>query len=199
MNEKGYAPAIEKALEQLQGINFERQCGLCGADYNGKDSSAVIPFFGRPYRITMPDGNVQGPEGPATVVVKLILLHHIARSDGIKPYGKMITFREIPEGTFYFPSFHDRVLKPFLESFGNAPELLREKGHALDWSEAGLGDISFQTNAFPLVPIRFILWLGDEELAPEAGMLFDSTISHHLHTEDIALLAEQALGILVAT
>ena len=199
MNEEGYEPARKKALEQIQNVDFERQCGLCGAKYNKEDSSAVIPFFGRDYCITMPDGNVQGPDGPAAVVVKLILLHHIARSNGIRPLGKMITFREIPEGAFYFPSFHDRVLKPFLQSFGNAPELLREKGHVLDWSEGGLGDISLETNALPLIPIRFVLWLGDEELAPEAGMLFDFTIKNHLHTEDIALLAEQALGILVAT
>ena len=130
---------------------------------------------------------------------KLILLHYIARSDGIRTSGNMVTFREIPEGAFYFPSFHDRVLKPFLESFGGSPEKLREKGRALGWKEGGLGDISFETNALPLVPVRFVLWLGDEELAPEAGMLFDSTIKNHLHTEDIALLAEQALGILTAT
>ncbi len=191
-----YEPALKKALEQIQGINFERQCGLCGAGYNSEDSSAVIPFFGRDYRITMPGGDVRGPDGPAPVVVKLILLHHIARSNGIRPSGKMITFREIPEGTFYFPSFHDRVLKPFLQSFGRSPEWLRERGSILGWREGGMGDISLETDALPLVPVRFVLWLGDEELAPEAGMLFDFTITNHLHTEDIALLAEQALGIL---
>ena len=108
----------------------------------------------------------------------------------------MITFREIPEGAFYFSSFRDRVLKPFLTSFGAAPESLRERGGILGWREGGVGDISLETNALPLIPIRFVLWLGDEDLAPEASMLFDFTITNHLHTEDTALLAEQAQGIL---
>ena len=210
MNPEGYALAIEKAVEQIQGVDFERQCGRCGATYNKTDSSAVIQFFGRDYRITksgdmtrmgdtipsFPSENrVMSPEVP--VVEKLIILHYMVRSDGTKPSGNMVTFREIPEGAFYFHSFNDRVLKPFLTSFGNAPEKLREKGHALGWGEGGIGDISLQTNALPLVPIRFVLWLGDEELSPEASILFDSSASQHLHTEDIALLGEQALGRLI--
>ncbi len=109
----------------------------------------------------------------------------------------MVTFREVPEGSFYFSSFHDRVLKPFLSAFGSNPDLLRERGAALGWKESDIGDVSLQTDALPLVPIRFVLWYGDDELEPEASVLFDSTIPSHLHTEDIALLSEAAVGELL--
>ncbi len=182
LNSQAYAPAIQKAQEHFR---------------NHKEiPSQTIPFLGTEYQITLPEGKVQGPDGPAPVMTQLIILHYIIRSDGTKPSGNMVTFREVPEGNFYFHSLHDRVLKPFLAAFGRDPNLLRERGEALCWEESEIGDVSLQTDALPLVPIRFVLWYGDEELEPEASVLFDSTIPSHLHTEDIALLAEAAVGVL---
>jgi hypothetical protein len=51
---------------------------------------------------------------------------------------------------------------------------------------------------FPEVYVRVILWRGDEELPPEANMLFDKGLAEVLSTEDIAvfldLIAHKILG-----
>ena len=47
--------------------------------------------------------------------------------------------------------------------------------------------------AFPRVPIIMIFWSGDEEFPPEARILFDSTISTYLSTEDVAVLSQQTV------
>jgi hypothetical protein len=52
--------------------------------------------------------------------------------------------------------------------------------------------------AFPLVPVTHVLWRGDEEFDPEAGILFDVTIPGHLPTEDIAALAGASVYRLMA-
>lgn len=42
---------------------------------------------------------------------------------------------------------------------------------------------------FPHVRVRLILWEGDDEFPPEAGVLFDAGIRENLPAEDIAVLS----------
>ncbi|MCL6560367.1 MAG: DUF3786 domain-containing protein, partial [Firmicutes bacterium] len=42
---------------------------------------------------------------------------------------------------------------------------------------------------FPLVPVTYVLWLGDDEFPASGTVLFDSTASTHLATEDYAFIA----------
>jgi len=44
--------------------------------------------------------------------------------------------------------------------------------------------------ALPRVPLTVTLWLGDEELPPEGNIIFDSSITGYLPTEDITVLCE---------
>lgn len=191
---KGYEPALKEALNNLRDIDLEYQCRVCRARYDEERSCAVVPFLGQEYRAGLADGEVYGADGPVPVIRRLIILHYLMRSNGTRPSGNMITFREVPEGKFYFASFYDRALRPFLAAFGRTPDVLRERGMKAGWRRCNVGDVCLETNALPLVPIRLVLWCGDEELTPEASMLFDSTVSEHLHTEDIALLAEEVVN-----
>jgi len=43
-----------------------------------------------------------------------------------------------------------------------------------------------------------VLWRGDDELAPEGSILFDSTIPDYLSTEDITVLCETIAWRLVS-
>ena len=196
MEAEGYEPAISRALEGIEGIDPGERCALCGGRYDEAKNSAVIPFLGTEYSITLADGEAASSAGPASTVRRLILLHYLARSRGTRPSGDMVTFREVPEGNFYFSSFRARVLEPFLSAFGRDPDVLRDKGNALGWRVSDVGDVSLMTDALPLVPIRFVLWYGDDELEPEAGVHFDPTVQDHLHTEDVALIAEEAVRVL---
>ena len=47
---------------------------------------------------------------------------------------------------------------------------------------------------FPSVPVTFVLWRGDDEFSPSGSVLFDSTISQYLPTEDVAVLAGMLVG-----
>jgi hypothetical protein len=51
--------------------------------------------------------------------------------------------------------------------------------------------------ALPRVPIAFLLWDGDEELPPDARILFDASVPAYLSTEDAVVLAQQAVFRLI--
>jgi len=44
--------------------------------------------------------------------------------------------------------------------------------------------------ALPLVPIHAVLWSTDSEFPPSANILFDSSVSSYLSTEQTAMLGE---------
>jgi len=52
-------------------------------------------------------------------------------------------------------------------------------------------------NAFAPVSITFVLWRGDEELAPNGNILFEANISDYLATEDVAVVSETIIWKLV--
>jgi len=193
--EKGYRLALAQAAESLKGLDWKACAARCGGRLSDDGSAMVVTFFGTDYLVS-PDGEVCGGEGDVPAFTRLIILHYLARSTGAAATGHIVTFREVPDGGFYFHSFQDRVLKPLRDTFGDRPDLLRKRGTAAGWKPIDEGDVCQETNALPLVPIRVILWCGDEELTPEVSVLFDSGVSNHLHTEDIALVAEEAVGTL---
>jgi hypothetical protein len=77
------------------------------------------------------------------------------------------------------------ALKPFLDHFGEEPLLLINAGANLGGHKAGYGDVSITINALPRVPISFALWRGDDEVSPRGSIIFDSSSSDFLPTEDI--------------
>ncbi|HNW29160.1 MAG TPA: DUF3786 domain-containing protein, partial [Spirochaetota bacterium] len=51
-----------------------------------------------------------------------------------------------------------------------------------------LGDHALAFRAFPYVEVTYILWKGDDEFPPSGSVVFDSSISDYLSTEDVAVL-----------
>jgi hypothetical protein len=111
-------------------------------------------------------------------------------ADGLPLGGKPVTFRELPEGSVYYPTFVKRCVKPLLDRFADRPEALVAAAEAIGGVKAETGDFSFRISAFPRVPVTVTLWLGDEELPPEGNILFDSTVTGYLATEDVTVLCE---------
>jgi len=57
--------------------------------------------------------------------------------------------------------------------------------------------VAVTINAFSRVPITIVMWHGDDEFAPQGSIIFDSTISDYLSTEDITVLCETIIWRLV--
>ena len=63
---------------------------------------------------------------------------------------------------------------------------------------ADTGDAGFDFTVFPKVPLRLILWQGDDEFPPDASILFDETAGDYLSPEDAAWLAGMVVYRLAA-
>ena len=188
----GYGLAYQLAREQLASIDdIEQQCLKADAQY--MDSRKItIKYLNQPYLIAIPDINISLLAGEETVPIrdKILILHYFTMAKGTPLSNRMITFKELPEGINYLPTYSKRTLKPLVDNFGNEPQRLADIAETLGGFKADYGDMAITINAFPRVPITMVLWQGDEEFTSEGNILFDRTIVDYLPAEDIIVLCE---------
>jgi len=200
--EYAYTQAYELACRELNALgDIERQCRRCGAGYRETGSRKIITLahLGRSYDITLPPVAVSlaGSREDVPLKTRVLLLHYLTRAKGTPLSGTMITFKELPEGAVYFPTFAKRTLNPLTASFGEKPERLASVAGVLGGRPADYGDAAVSVSAFPRLPLTLVLWRGDSEFPPAASILFDATVSDYLPTEDIIITCEAAVWTLV--
>ena len=190
--EYGYELAFQLAREQLAGIkNIEQQCLKSGAEYIDSQKAVVIKYLNQPYVIKLLDAGISSMSGEEIPIRDTILIiHYFTQAKGTTLSDKIITYKELPEGLLYFPTYYKRTVKPLVNYFGEEPDRLLDAAQKLGGRKADYGDAAVTIDAFIRVPVTLVLWKGDEELAPEGSLLFDSTISDYLPTEDITVLCE---------
>ena len=193
--EYGYELAYKLACEQLARLdNIEQQCRNSGAQYLVVDSQKVIilEYLNQSYQITLPAFEISlvNSKEEVSIADKVLLLHYLTLAKGTPLTNRLITFKELPEGSNYFRTFWQRAIKPLVDHFGSEPQLLVGIAQKLGGSKIDYGDVAVTVNAFRRVPVTLVLWRGDDEFTPEGSIIFDSTIADYLSTYDITVLCE---------
>ena len=192
MREYAHELAYRLAREHLANIkDIEQQCLQSDAQYLPSEKAIIIDHLNQSYRISLPEGEVSlTTGGEVPIREKLLILHYFLQAKGTPLSGKTITYKELPDGINYYPTFFKRTIEPIINHFGNEPHRLPEIAGRLGARKADYGDASVTINAFSRVPITIALWQSDEEFGPEGNIMFDSTITDYLPTEDVTVLCE---------
>jgi hypothetical protein len=199
-----YKESFRLAALELKQVNLHRRAKLAGADFDLLDDGAVelrLPLLNEWYAVKVAEAVEiikQGQEGEVPLPEKILLGHYLLHATGEAPSGKLITFRQIPDGHFYFDAFQRRARDPLLAVFGHKPQLLRTCGQRLGGQPAGHADVALSFQVLPRIPIQLSLWSGDDEFPPEASILFDESIKDYLPVEDIAVLSGMLVYRLMA-
>ena len=200
--EYSYNLAYKLACEQFVRVDdVEQQCLRSGARYLVVDSQKVIivEYLNQSYQVTFPDIDISLMDGEDEVPIKdkILILHYLTLARGVPISNKLITFKELPEGANYFPTFSKRSIEPLTAHFSQQPHRLIEAAARLGGHEVDYGDVAVTINGFHRVPVTIVLWQGDEEFSPRGNILFDATISDYLSTYDITVLCENITWRLV--
>lgn len=195
-----YNNAREIAVEKLSSIPFEEIADNTGfKKINSKTFS--VPFLNRQYLVSHPDfifsdNKTENCEVP---IQEQVFLLHYCLSDKCKhEEPEWISFRELKGASFYFGAFINRAVTPLKQVFGSRLEALHIAAEKLNGVPIEAGDAGYRFNLLPNVPIKIILWKGDEDFSPEANILFNDNIGKILDPEDIAWLAGNLVYRLIA-
>jgi len=182
----GYEVALNKAWEELAGLAGQKDL--------------AVKFLADEYNIDL--GNRKVYSLSCNVAAKdftaILILHYlIKRINGLpEPSGQWLSFRELSGIEGYGPAFRKRAIEPVIRKYGVNPKGLFTALEHLPAKKAQSADASIVVEAFGGVPVLVELWAQDEELSPEASMLFDRSITRIFPTEDIVVLAGLIAGAL---
>lgn len=193
VREYAHGLAYQLARERLAGItDISQQCRKSGTKYLPEEKSVIIYHLNRSYRINIPGGEVSPVTSDEAMPLrdKILILHYFTRASGTPLSGTIITYKELQEGINYYPTFFKRAIEPVVSNFKDEPQKLLEIAAALGGRKSDFGDTAVTIDAFPHVPLTIVLWRGDKEFPPDGNIMFDSTISEYLPTEDITILCE---------
>lgn len=170
--------------------------------FEGEPGKRVrVPFLNRVYRIDSADfqfTDIADAADEVPIQEQVLILHYLMSESHRKPSGNWIAYREIPGAGFYYSAFVKRAIEPLKKIFGHNTDALKKAARSLNGTPADTGDAGFDFTVFPKVPLRLILWQGDDEFPPDAGILFDDTAGDYLSPEDAAWLAGMVVYRLAA-
>ena len=182
--------ALTIAQERFTTINVLRQSLKSGTLYS--QETVTLNYLNEIYRIAATSGEVAFVDSnqPVPLREKILILHYFTQAKGTPPTGKQITYRDLPGGLVYYPTFIKRTIKPLSDFFGKDPAFLLGVGKMLDARQGEIGDASLIIDVFARVTITIILWQGDNELTAEVNFLFDANITDYLTSEDVTIVCE---------
>jgi hypothetical protein len=186
--------AWEVVCQRLRTSDIQEQCRRAGARCLRQDAGfqVTIHYFGQPYVILLPEVDLVPEPGSAALPLreKVLVLHYLAGAKGTATTGRQVTYRELPGGMVYFPTFAKRTAEALSARFGQDAPLLISAGRRMGGRPGDIGDASLVFDVFPRVAVTVVLWQGDEELPPRMNLLFDANITDYLEPEDVTVACE---------
>jgi hypothetical protein len=190
--------AARRLREELSGVDLQRRCRLAGL---GDAVGAEVTFrmFGKECVLNLDRLVVYELDtGQAVHIDEQVLLLQLIKNDlPLSPDDRLISFRDLSGGAFYYSPFRKRSLDILLSRFGNDIEALRSNLDRFDYSAVDLGDLGAKIHAFGHVYVTLIYRRGDEELPAEVDMLFNAGLKRVYGAEDAAVLAGRICAGLV--
>ncbi len=195
--QKNYQQAFDLGCASLKERDPEERARKAGGIYQKEEDGGkiIIDFFSEPIHIHFPRIEFDSPEKKTiSLVARVLVLHYLLRADGSPLAGRWIGYKEIPGGLLYAGVFARRVTEPLARKFGRSANEFKEMGLRLGGQSVDIGDASFSLQAFPYVPLQFVLWEADDEFPATVQLLFDASVEHYLSLEDIVVLGQVVTG-----
>lgn len=186
-----YKEAYKLACEKLVSLDPGEISLNTGTVYSSGSQLLTVRYLNKDYQVQCSTGEVTGADGSeVTTTLKVLILHYLINAK-VKPLtGNLISFKELRGGgAIYYQTFQKRAIFPLLKTFEKNPDSLIRAGQVLGGSKESYGNASVTIRVFPLVPVTYVLWQGDEEIPSSATILFDEAVESYLPGEDIVLAA----------
>lgn len=186
-----YKESFRLASVELKKKDIATLAKAAGGEFSPEEGLSVA-FLGAKYRVVIhPETDVRRLNSTEEVSLpdKILIAHYLLGATGKQSAGKLITFRQIPDGHFYFDAFQRRARDPFVNFFGNNGHLFVECSEKIGAKRVENGDYGMEFTVFPHIMVQLVLWMGDEEFPPDATILFDENVQRLLSAEDIAVMS----------
>lgn len=191
-------PTDSDYWDEFARLNPETVCIRALADYQVKRRAYILPVLNQDYLILphqrrierLTEGGVLTEED-LTKEFTLMVLFYLLHAKNIPLIRKWISEKDLPGGATFFRGPHALSVDLVEKKYGQNLEGFIEAGKLLGGTPVRFGDKSIALDVFPRIPIIYILWMGDEEFPPKAGVLFDASIESHFTLDVIWIMVNE--------
>lgn len=191
-NEGVYSPAFTQSRERLKQLTPEQIMETTHCPYDYSKECFLIRSFGHDFEIYYPEGDVffAGSDLRPSIDWRLILLNFLSSARKTGLINQWVSYRELPGGNVFYPSVRTYVLDTLAKFFSDSnKEVLCQALVQLDFSLLeSKADLEATGLFLSKIPLLIKFWEGEDEIASSCQLLFDQSISTHMHMEDIAAL-----------
>ena len=187
--ERAHAESYRLAFDRLAQSDLAEVCRRSGGVRLGEDAIG-LNFLAQEISVDVSRRMVNSTSSAVAMADQLVILHYLVTAGGKTPSGKMVSFKELPEGGTYYPTFYRRAVAPILKRFSESVQYFPAAATSLGGRPIAHGDAGAEMQVLPRVTLSWVLWQGDAEFPAEGTVLFDGNIIDYLPTEDIAVLCQ---------
>lgn len=178
-NESNYQIVYAKLWQDIRRSDPEEITAVRAITFSSDTRQFVVMFFNEEYIADSDketiyrkaDGHV--PDVLATIII----LNYLAYAQPLPEFKpKWVSVKEIPGGMIFYAAFHKTAISVLIGAFGHQASQLMTAARFLGGQAGPFGDTSVVLEAFPEVSLCVKVWEGDEEVQPNATILYDPSI-----------------------
>ena len=130
------------------------------------DERLLVPYFGQRCAVRLADGVIEGPpdwdELSLMDEMNIFTMLWYSR-EGAALTGDWLPFEQLRDARAFGPAFRRGNLAPFAATFDGHAEALKAALLSYGGLPLSTGDVGFQIDVFPCIPMRVLFWDGDDE------------------------------------
>lgn len=184
-----YKQAYYKEWETLKNRDFERVSKIRSVNYYKEKNQFKIKLIDKEYMLDCNDKTMKSikDNNIPSVETGVMILNYLSFTDyDVECTNKLVSLKEIPNGgMMFYPAFYKCAIMKLINNFGYDLNKFKICCERLGGKEIKLGDKAYVFEVFPKVRISVAIWEGDEEIRPNATILFDSSVQFLMHVESI--------------
>lgn len=166
-----------------------------------ENNRLLVPYFRHICPIRLTDGVIEAPEewDKLSLMDEMNIYTMLWYSkSGATQTGEWLPFEQLRDARAFGPAFRRGNLAPFAATFDGHADALRDALLAFGGVPLPTGDVGYQIDVFPCIPVRVLFWDGDDEFPAQCNLLFDRSAMDFIHVESIVSIASETLKHLAA-
>ena len=155
-----------------------------GVEWDGKEF--YVNLLGRDYAVAHPHYAIRSLDGGPVppLPTQTFLLRYLLESKAVEWVGEWKTFREMPWGEMYIKPYTGRVLTRAAFTFGTRLAAFKAAAEKMGAEAVKHGDAGYQFELIGGYRMQILVWEGDDELPPNAQVLYSDNFAHGFAAED---------------
>jgi len=125
----------------------------------------------------------------------LLALHYLC-ADDVSLDTREVSFGHLADSRSYVGVFARRIIGRFMATVGKTSELFEQLSEQLGATRLPPPGVGYRFDVLPRVPVAIIRHEGDNEIEPDANVIYRADAEHLLPTEDCVVAVELLLDTL---